>query len=285
MADCAMLNIGCGATHHPSWVNIDMAPPTLGVRYVNILKGLPFADNSFSYAYSSHVLEHLTPVDADKFLLECRRVLAPNGILRLVVPDLEGIAREYIRLLDAVGAGDQTEESRLRWIVLELLDQMVRERPGGDMGKMLRQIAANDRPYVRSRLGQEAEAFWSAKENHPHASQHSLAAHVRRLGKLVSNCRENVAEIAVRLIAGRNGVECYKIGRFRMSGEVHRWMYDRHSLGQKLRRVGFSDVVIRPASESRIPNFSTYALDEVNGETRKPDSMFIEAVKIGYLTP
>ena len=68
--------------------------------------------------------------------------------------------------------------------------------------------------------------------------------------------------------------------QFRASGEVHRWMYDRWSLGRLLEECGFSDTRVCAASESRIPGFSAYLLDcEEDGSTRKPDSLFIEAQK------
>ncbi len=55
-------------------------------------QGIPFPDRSFDVVYHSHVLEHLSKSEASKFLKECSRVLRPQGVLRVVVPDLEEIA-------------------------------------------------------------------------------------------------------------------------------------------------------------------------------------------------
>jgi predicted SAM-dependent methyltransferase len=41
------------------------------------------------------MLEHLSRADARRFLGECRRVLAPDGIIRIAVPDLRMIVLEY----------------------------------------------------------------------------------------------------------------------------------------------------------------------------------------------
>ena len=67
-----------------------------------------------------------------------------------------------------------------------------------------------------------------------------------------------------------------KEGWFRTSGEVHRWMYDKFSLGRVLEKAGFSNVVVCAPSVSRIPGFISYGLDVINGEVRKPDSLFME---------
>ncbi|MEA3364121.1 MAG: methyltransferase domain-containing protein [Candidatus Hydrogenedentes bacterium] len=51
-------------------------------------KRLPFPDASFRAIYASHVLEHV-PADAlDGLFAEFHRILEPEGLLRVVVPDL-----------------------------------------------------------------------------------------------------------------------------------------------------------------------------------------------------
>jgi hypothetical protein len=56
-------------------------------------------------------------------------------------------------------------------------------------------------------------------------------------------------------------------------------MYDQFSLKQLLEQCGFSDVRRCTAFESMMDRFDSYHLDVVNGEVRKPDSLFMEAVK------
>lgn len=70
-----------------------------------------------------------------------------------------------------------------------------------------------------------------------------------------------------------------KIGQFRLGGEIHQWMYDRYSLSELLKEIGFTDVKICNAFESGIKNWQTYELDVIDGVVRKPDSLFIEAKK------
>jgi len=50
---------------------------------------LPYLDGSFRFVYSEHFLEHLFLDEAMALLHEIRRVLAPDGTLRIVVPDAD----------------------------------------------------------------------------------------------------------------------------------------------------------------------------------------------------
>jgi SAM-dependent methyltransferase len=64
------------------------------------------------------------------------------------------------------------------------------------------------------------------------------------------------------------------------AGELHRWMYDRHTLVVLLESVGFSAVKVERADTSRIPGWNEYRLDtEPDGRVYKPESLFVEASK------
>ena len=65
------------------------------VRYLDLSRRFRFADETFECVYASHVLEHLHPEVAEHCLSEVRRVLVPGGIVRLAVPDLDGIVAAY----------------------------------------------------------------------------------------------------------------------------------------------------------------------------------------------
>jgi predicted SAM-dependent methyltransferase len=108
------LNIGCGLSGIPGWYNIDNSPTVLlsrlpmgqrlfrtpawprDVRRINVLRGLPFLDESVLYIYSSHLLQGLTPAESRGLLQECFRVLRSGGVLRIVVPDLERVVKDYL---------------------------------------------------------------------------------------------------------------------------------------------------------------------------------------------
>ena len=123
------INIGCGLSGISGWHNLDNSPtitlsriPLLrsalkipawprDVRRYDVRKGLNFADDSVRYIYSSHTFEHFTYEESLAIAKDCRRKLAPGGVLRVVVPDLELIAREY--LADDEPLAAQTFISRL----------------------------------------------------------------------------------------------------------------------------------------------------------------------------
>ncbi|HEV2606560.1 MAG TPA: methyltransferase domain-containing protein [Xanthomonadaceae bacterium] len=88
------LHIGCGKTHLAGWVNIDIYPAPLAM---NLKWGLPLPDGSARCVFFAHMLEHLFyPQEVMPVLENIRRVLAPGGVLRVVVPDVEKCIQAYV---------------------------------------------------------------------------------------------------------------------------------------------------------------------------------------------
>jgi predicted SAM-dependent methyltransferase len=86
------LNIGCGNHYAPGWVNIDIDPELLDVTpdVVGDITGrLPWSDGQAHRIYIGHVLEHLALDDVPTALAECKRLLAPGGLLAVVGPDCD----------------------------------------------------------------------------------------------------------------------------------------------------------------------------------------------------
>src|SRR5215213_9236911 len=84
------LHIGCGNTYLDGWINIDLARPgkRRDLRW-DLRRGLPFPDGVAEAIFSEHLFEHLDVASGLKLLKECKRTLAPGGVLRTGVPDLE----------------------------------------------------------------------------------------------------------------------------------------------------------------------------------------------------
>lgn len=276
MTKLEMINIGCGSIHHPAWINLDIASDDPTVLSADINSGLPFEDSSASACYSSHVLEHLDKKVAEDFLAECFRVLKSGGVIRLVVPDLEVIVREYLSVLNDVVNGDIAREQDYDWIMLELYDQVARNTPGGGMMEYLNNLPEGRRTYVKSRVGAEADHIWAGSAT---SKKYSITQRINALCKRQKRFRLKLASWFVRLIAGKSAATSFRHGLFRDGGEIHQWMYDRYSLGRLLAQAGFVDMKTCLSFESSIPDYTQYALDEVDGLIRKPDSLFIEAFK------
>jgi len=94
------LNWGCGTEPQPGWINSDIKEdPTVDIS-CDILEGLPLEEGSIEYVVSIHALPELRYPDQVPALMELRRVLAPGGVLRLALPDLD-------RAIEAYRTGDR----------------------------------------------------------------------------------------------------------------------------------------------------------------------------------
>jgi len=126
------LHLGSGPYAEPGWINVDKSwssrvsrnRPLVRVlaraRLLNdqqratqwprevirrdLSKPLEWEEGSARAVYSSHMVEHFERAEARRLLGECLRVLAPGGVLRLVLPDVHAGAREYLR---QKAAGDE----------------------------------------------------------------------------------------------------------------------------------------------------------------------------------
>jgi SAM-dependent methyltransferase len=96
----------------------------------NLRNGIPFPDKSVDVVYHSHLMEHVDREFIAGFQKEIYRVLKPDGIQRICVPDLEPLVREYS---DSLEADDLSLQSSRRHdlAVANMLEQCVRRRSAG----------------------------------------------------------------------------------------------------------------------------------------------------------
>jgi len=272
MREMQMVNVGCGRHFHQDWINLDLVSGIPGVVRYDLRQGLPFDEGVCDVIYHSHLLEHLTHEAARLFLSDCFRVLRPGGILRVVVPDLEGIVRAYLASLQQ--AEETSDFNNLNWMLVELIDQMVRNRSGGAMREFVNSDQLSNRGFVESRVGYE---LFSKRDGLP--NRKTLWNRLCQLPKKMNKLRRLVAFVLVATVDGKQGYNALREGYFRQSGEVHRWMYDRVTLCHLLTEIGFCQAKPCTARTSQIPSFNKYELDTVGKQIRKPDSLFVEAVK------
>lgn len=98
------LNIGCFADmFYYGWKNVDAIDLREWAKFrgyefihADVKEGIKVADNTVDIILASHFLEHLNREDGAKFIKECYRVLKPDGILRLAVPDAQLLASHYL---------------------------------------------------------------------------------------------------------------------------------------------------------------------------------------------
>lgn len=278
------LNLGCGRRFHSAWTNVNFTSTGEGVIAHNLTQGIPFPDAFFDVVYHSHVLEHFPKIASESFLRECCRVLRPQGILRVVVPDLEQIARNYLIALEKANSGSQEWAANYEWMLLEMYDQTVRNDSGGEMAVYLFREHIPNLEFVLERYGTQAKNLIEAGQLGrqkpqpilvPERQPKRLLKHIYRFLRYSAYRQESLLE----LLLGKE-YSALQIGRFRQSGEVHQWMYDRYSLALLLEQCGLENVVQRTATESYIPDWTSFNLDtELDSTVYKPDSLFMEAIK------
>lgn len=84
------LDTGCGPNTHSNFVNLDYHwTPKIDICWDFTKKKLPFPDNYFEGIFTEHCLEHISFKQCEEGLKEFYRVLKPDGILRIIVPDGE----------------------------------------------------------------------------------------------------------------------------------------------------------------------------------------------------
>ncbi|MEQ8556267.1 MAG: methyltransferase domain-containing protein [Cyclobacteriaceae bacterium] len=270
------LNVGCGKRFHKDWLNIDVLPADPGVIHCDVTKGLPVDSNSLDVVYHSHVLEHIPKAKAKAFIEECYRVLKPKGIIRIAVPDLEGITQNYLTYLEQnLNKPSRESQANYDWMMLELYDQVVRNHSGGEMQAYLQSNPPN-KSFILGRLGEEVRPFLEGTASHLSLSQKLKKFNSMSISAKAFLIRSVIGSMIHKFLPGS---KYYKIGKFRSEGEVHQWMYDQYSLKLILEEAGFKEVRKITAFESSIPGWNDFKLDGEGDVVYKPDSLFMEGVK------
>jgi SAM-dependent methyltransferase len=96
------LNLGCFSHMFHGWRNLDRLDLSAWAR-VNgyaftqwdLTNALPYDDQVVDLIFMSHVLEHFDYTVGKRLLRDCRRVLKPNGVLRVAVPDADKLLTMY----------------------------------------------------------------------------------------------------------------------------------------------------------------------------------------------
>ena len=276
------LNLGCGNCYHKDWINIDLHSNDPQVLSHDLKKGIPFPEGSCDVVYHSNIIEHFQRDEALTFMKECFRVLKPGGILRVATPNLEQICRIYLDTLTVLKNGDISRDPDYEWILLEMYDQTVREKSGGQMLAYLSQNPIPNEEFVLKRIGEEGRELMRSLRGR--GKRNPISYHQINLHRLIRGASHYFTKFRIFVLApllmGPQGSRAVKIGHFRLSGEVHLWMYDSYSLGKLIQGAGFINPVERTAFDSSIPEWGLFHLDALpDGKVRKPDSFYMEALK------
>jgi SAM-dependent methyltransferase len=274
--DRTLLNLGCGTDAHPAFVNVDIVEGP-GIIAHDLRLGIPFPDATYDLVYHSTMLSHLRPADALSLMRECRRVLKPGGVLRVVTEDLEQMCQTYLQKLAGACAGDPEAAKEYEWMILELYDQATREQSGGGMASYLRRdIRASD-GFIYSRVGEQGKSMVSAARGRT-----PQAPPVRTLRSSLSALKAQIRKRLFTKLLGPLGPQAVEIGSFRLtSGQVSYRMYDRYSLKQLFLSAGLSNVTLTSANESALSSWTTVNLDlSPEGLPARPHALIMEGTRV-----
>ena len=248
----------------------------------NASGGIPAASQSVNVVYHSHLLEHLHQGEGEDLIQECFRVLKPGGIVRVVVPDLERICKDYLSTIQEIDEGTKHAHLNAHWMRMELFDQMTRKVSGGKMLQFL-QSNPDNKEFIFKRCGNEILSFISHTSKKPHSAPpvQTIPLHLKfkQLLKNFFNLSWHKEKLLKTLLS-ISDYEALHCGRFNQSGELHKQMFDRISLQALLQQVGFSQCTLQSHLSSYFPQWKEFYLDNNRlGEARKPDSLYLEAIK------
>ena len=159
-------------------------------------------------------------------------------------------------------------------MVLELIDQMVRETLCGLMSEVLKG-GDFDEEYVKKITGNEF-TYFLGDSGTPCGCRDSVP--IDESSKTIKACWGRIIKWIRDMEIDSQPLE--PRGPRKM-GEVHTWMYDRFSLKILLEYNGFADFSVKQFDDPEIPYWKNYNPDRslVGHCERKPESLHVECQK------
>ena len=261
------LNIACGSSYikQPNWVNLDYRISE-GVKKANLLKKLPFKDLEFDAIYCSHFVEHIPLRKIDSFFQECFRVLRPDGVLRIVMPNYVFLCKEFIINFE------NKDFEKADFIKILTLDQLIRTYRGGYLKEYLVNIHNSEnqdlKKYIQEIIGEDFEAM---KKSSSLLDQLNISNFFRMIEILW------IHSISLFLPSSFRDQNV----SFASVGEKHAWLYDEESITKELEKNNFKDIFFPSFHESYFGNlFHELDIHPLNKKPRKgTHQFFIEAKK------
>lgn len=90
------LNLGCGANKLEGYTNVDIDKSLEPDLVCDFTQKLPFESGTVDRIVMFHVIEHIQKVKHRGVLLECRRVLKPEGELVISFPEFSKVAQNWL---------------------------------------------------------------------------------------------------------------------------------------------------------------------------------------------
>jgi predicted SAM-dependent methyltransferase len=249
-------------------------PDEANLINATLRKPLPFPDNTFENIYVYHVSEHLN-IEENLFLMkELFRILKPKGICRVSTPDLEMIAKDYVKQFDSyIENGSLNNSLKHSWATINLLDQMSRKKSGGRMGDEF--LAGNyeiehekkihgDTLFDIFQPEQKLMIDTGWKKTYFDGSDAPWNFYLRKM--FWAAVRKLLLKIS------KSPVEWWQ--------ERESWIYDRISMTTIFEQAAFKNIKIQDYKTSDLANWSVYDFDKSsNGDYAYEPSLYVEGQK------
>jgi hypothetical protein len=141
-------------------------------------------------------------------------------------------------------------------------------KPGG----VLRVVVPNLHIFI-----QNYNASFSALEN---SGEAALDRHLDSIEAIFDQMVRDAPRGTTQQLPLVRMIERLLRGDAAKTGEVHRWMYDKHSLKALLSETGFKDIRVQDAHTSEIQGWNQFHLDiNQDGSVYKPESLYMEGTR------
>jgi SAM-dependent methyltransferase len=240
----------------------------------NLLDRFPFDDGEFDLVYSSHFIEHIRKEHLRSFFDECFRILKPQGILRLVTPDLEKLCELYLKELAENNLGNA------QYLVFEILDQCVRQTSGGDVRywdkKAMESVEFGEfMVKISGRSLRQSTDSEFTKSSKAILKPYKAAIFARKISSAAKWTYSRVVTSLLPAWFKNSNVS------FARPGELHKWLYDFPTLKQFLEEANFATVIKCSHNRTHFPDDKILFLDcKEDGSPRKGvTSLYLEAFR------
>lgn len=173
------INFGSGAFFHNRWKNYDFPGNSKyyknlqgiegkdfhGINLCNPLLTVPEKDDSVSLIYCSHTLEHLDLKSSTRFLKECFRILRPNGVLRVALPNTKNDFYLYRCLVDQTSDIDIIKTNYMRDVAEHILSD-TKNLKTHVINDLLKSSQNDSNKFVKN-LMQEHKSLFEFKASNP----------------------------------------------------------------------------------------------------------------------
>lgn len=90
------VNFGSGPNRLADWINVDFDASCRPDVVADLGRVVPFGTGSVDFIFTEDTIAYLGLDAVRAFLPECRRIIKPDGAMRVLTPDLAKLARTYL---------------------------------------------------------------------------------------------------------------------------------------------------------------------------------------------